>query len=175
MAEDLRGLRDVLLSEIKRIDQVLMEREKRVDLAFNASQRAIDKAEAEGLRSRQASNEWREAMSDREKNFVGQTSHDLLQAEVDYLRRSQDTSTGRRTAWVAAAGIIATLMAIGIGQVLRQGITASDVSQQIVREAPWNKDKTEVERRISRNEADIELLKLKVNKLEQQVLLLDHK
>ena len=82
-----------------------------------------------------------------------------------------DTGVGRRTAWVAAAGIIATLLAIGVGQILRQGLTAADVSQQIQREAPWNQDKAEITRRIELVEHQIEVLNLQVTRLQQQLAL----
>ena len=159
--------------ELKRIDQILNEREKQVTLALSTVQREADRASLEAERVHQASNEWRQAMNDREKRFVPMESHDLLEGQVDYLRRAMDTSQGRRTAWVAAAGIIATLLAIGVGQILRQGLTAADVSQQIQNEAPWNRDKDQIERRIAQLENQEQLLEIQLNKLQQRVLLLD--
>lgn len=161
----------LMLAEIRRIDQILNEREKQVNLALVASQRAINKAEIEAERVRQAANEWRGAMADREKNFVTRQSHDLLQQEVDYIRHGIDAAAGRRAAWVAAAGIIATLLALGIGQVLRSNLNAADVSKQIQNEAPWNADKTEVERRLSVLERENEVTKIQINKIQQQLLL----
>ena len=130
-----------------------------------------DVAETEAERVHTAQNEWRSAMLDREREFTSQESHDLLETQVDYLRRAMDTGSGRRTAWVAAAGIIATLLAIGIGQLLSQGLTAADVSTQIQNEAPWNQDKAEVERRIQILERQTESLALQNGKLQQQLLL----
>jgi hypothetical protein len=161
--------RELLLAEIRRIDQILAEREKQVNLALDASQHAIDKAEAEGLRARNAANEWRGAMTEREERFATKEAHDLLESQVDYLRRATDTSKGRSAAWVAAAGIIATLLAIGVGQILRQGVTSSDISAQIAREAPWNRDKAPTERRIRELEVKIQALEVKVNKLESDL------
>ena len=138
-------------------------------------QHSAGKAEAEAERVRQAQNEWRSAMNDRERQFATRESHDLLEGQVDYLRRAMDTNVGRRTAWVAAGGIIATLMAIGVGQILRQGLTAADVSTQIQNEAPWNRDKEQVERRITNLERQQQVLEIQVNKLEQRVALLSRK
>jgi hypothetical protein len=166
---DLAALRELLLAEIKRVDQVLAEREKQVNLALATSERATNKAEQEGLRAREAANEWRAAMADREKQFATRTAYDTLQSEVDYLRRTQDTSAGRRTAWVAAAGIIATLIAIGVGQIIRQGITAADVSQQISREAPWNRDRAAYTQRLRQLEAQIQHQQIEISKLQSDL------
>lgn len=174
MAAD-RQLRDLFDAEIRRIDQILSEREKQTNIALGAAQRAIEKADTEAERVRLAQNEWRGAMNDRETKFVRREEHDLLEGQVDYLRRAADAGAGRRTAWVAAAGIITTLIAIGIGQLLTQGLTAADVSQQIQREAPWNKDKDQIERRITKLEHQEQVLEIQIQKLQQQILLLnDH-
>jgi hypothetical protein len=168
---DLDALRDLFQSEIRRIDQVLAEREKQVNLALTASEKAIDKADTEAERARQAANEWRGAMSDREKGFTPLTAHDLLQRQVNDVVTRQFEARGRQAAWVAAAGIIATLIAIGVGQIIRQGLTTADVSQQIQREAPWNNDKGPTERRISILEQQVKANQIQLNKLQQQVLL----
>ena len=166
---------DVLSAEIRRIDQVLSEREKQVNMALAASEKAIEKADTEAERARQASNEWRGAMSDREASFVPQAQFKTLQTQVNIITDSQNQARGRQAAWIAAAGIIATLLAIGVGQIIRQGITASDVSAQIQREAPWNNDKDAIERRITSLEVQIQKLEIEINKLKQQVALLTRK
>lgn len=158
-----------LLAEIKRLDQLIAEREKQLIFAMEASERAILKTEQEGLRAREASNQWRGAMNDRERSFVRVESHDLLQAQVTRLELAQQQSVGRRAAWIAAAGIIATLIAIGVGQIISQGITASDVSNQIQREAPWNRDKAATERRISILEAQVQRDQVQIAKLQADV------
>ena len=89
MAAD-RELRDLFDAEIRRIDQILAEREKQVNLALEASQHAIEKAEQEGLRAREQQNEWRQAFSDRERSFTTKEAHDLLETQVDYMRRYMD-------------------------------------------------------------------------------------
>ena len=162
-------LRELFDAEIKRIDQILAEREKQTQNALAASQHAIDKAEQEGLRAREAANEWRSAMVDRERQFASRESHDLLESQVDYLRRAMDTGVGRRTAWVAAAGIIATLIAIGVGQLISQGLTAADVSQQIAREAPWNRDKAAITRRIVLLEGQIAHEQVEIARLQSDL------
>jgi len=166
---DLAFLRDLFESEIRRIDQVLAEREKQVNVALAASQKAVDKADVEAERARQASNEWREAMNDRERQFTPMPLHDLLQQQVDKIADQQNIGRGRVTAWVAAAGIIATLLAVGVGQILRQGITSADVSQQITREAPWNKDKSAVLRRITILEEQTQRNQIAIAKLQSDL------
>lgn len=166
---ELNYLRDLFIAEIKRIDEVFAEREKQVNLAMSASQKAIDKAEIESERSRQASNEWRAAMNDRERQFVHTELHERLQTQVDAVITRQDQARGRSSAWVAAAGIIATLLAIGVGQLISQGITSADVSNQIQREAPWNRDKSQIERRILILEAQEQRLQLQISNLQNDL------
>ena len=166
---DVDSLQELFESEIRRIDQILMEREKEANRALAASERAIAKAEAEGLRARESQNEWRGAMNDRESAFATNEVVGELRRQLIEVRKSQDVATGRRVAWVAAAGIIMTLLAIGVGQIIRQGITSVDVSSQIQREAPWNRDKQQVERRITLLERDVQGLEVKVNKLESDL------
>jgi len=168
-ATDLQSLKDLFDSEIRRIDQVLAEREKQVNLAMLSSQKAIDKAEAEAERVRQSQNEWRGAMNDRERGFTPLSAHDLLQKQVEVLSQRQNEGRGRQTAWVAAAGIMATLIAIGVGQIIRQGITAADVSQQIQRESAWNRDKPIVERRITLLETQQQHQAIQISKLQSDL------
>jgi hypothetical protein len=109
-------------------------------------------------------------MNDREKGFVPVASHDRMQVQVDQVVRRLDEGRGRQAAWIAAAGIIATMLAIGVGQIITQGITSAEVSQQIDREAPWNQDKAEVTRRIAFLEKTNERLKVEVSRLQQRDL-----
>lgn len=164
--DDLR-LREIR-AEIKRLDQVLVEREKRIDVALSAITSAGEKSEAESLRSRQAANEWRSAMADRESRFATAGSLDTVKEELGLMRSALSEWQGRRVAWIAAAGIIATLLAIGVGQIIRSGITAADVSNQIQREAPWNRDKDEISRRVARLENDNERLRISISRLQQR-------
>lgn len=126
-------------------------------------------AEAESLRARQVANEWRSAMVDREARFAPATAVVAVQKDIDGIHSALSEWQGRRVAWIAAAGIIATVIAVGVGQVIRQGITAADVSNQIQREAPWNRDKAGVERRITVIERQTNLNSLELSKLQQRV------
>lgn len=144
-------MQDAFYAEIKRIDQILHERSVQAD-----------RVEAEALRARAAANEWRGALRDRDTDFARVETVDRLSDDLAHIRKSVDQSTGRRTAWVAAAGIIATLLAIGVGQILRQGLTSADISSQIQREAPWNRDKAQIERRITLTEAQIARLQVQI-------------
>jgi predicted O-methyltransferase YrrM len=162
-------LRDLFEAEIKRIDSLLSEREKQTDAALRGAEVAGEKAEAEALRARQAANEWRQAMSDREHRFATVSSMDTMKEELSLVRAALSEWQGRRVAWIAAAGIIATLLAIGVGQIIRSGITAADVSNQIQREAPWNRDKAGVERRITVLEKRQEQVRIELSRLEQRI------
>jgi hypothetical protein len=116
-------------------------------------------------------------MVDREKRFATVTSMETMDKELGTVRGAISEWQGRRVAWIAAAGIIATLMAIGIGQILRQGITSADVSRQIQNEAPWNRDKAGIERRITVLEKRQEQVRIEISRLEQRVnsICLEHK
>ena len=142
-------------TEIRRLDAILREREKQAE-----------RDQAEALRARLAANEWRAALIEREQSYARQSSLSLLQDHVDRVDARLDEATGRRVALTAAAGVIATLLAIGVGQIIRQGITSADVSQQIQREAPWNRDKAQVERRITSLEREVQVLQVRLSKLE---------
>ena len=158
VSEKLAALRDLFESEVKRLDQLLAEREKEAQ-----------KGLAEALRARELANEWRATLNDREKSYTRVEAHDLLAKQVDTIAARQIEGRGRQTAWVAAAGIIATLIAIGVGQIIRQGITASDVSAQIQREAPWNRDKAAVTRRIALLEAQVQRNEIDIAKLQSDL------
>jgi len=174
---EISYLRDLFEGEIRRLDGMLHEREKQMDAAIKAMETADTKAEAEALRARQAANEWRQAMADREKRFATVASMETMDKELGTVRGAISEWQGRRAAWIAAAGIIATLIAIGVGQIIRQGITAADVSTQIQREAPWNRDKAGIERRITADEKQDAKQELEITKLQQRVnsICLEHK
>ena len=166
---EIAYLRDLFEAEIKRIDSLLSEREKQMDSALRAAEVAGEKSEAEALRARQASNEWRQAMSDREHRFATVAEMATVKEELGLVRSALSEWQGRRVAWIAAAGIIATLLAIGVGQIIRSGITSADVSNQIQREAPWNRDKAGVERRITVLERRQEQVRIEISRLEQRI------
>jgi septal ring factor EnvC (AmiA/AmiB activator) len=92
-----------------------------------------------------------------------------MKEELGLVRAALSEWQGRRVAWIAAAGIIATLLAIGVGQIIRSGITSADVSNQIQREAPWNRDKAGVERRITVLERRQEQVRIEISRLEQRI------
>jgi hypothetical protein len=165
---EIAYLRDLFKGEINRLETILGEREKQVSIALKSIDMASDKSEAEALRARQAANEWRSAMVDREKRFATVTSLETLDKELGGVREAISEWQGRRVAWIAAAGIIATLLAIGVGQILRSGISSADVSHQIQNEAPWNRDKEQIEQRITILEKRHEQVRIEISRLQQK-------
>lgn len=83
--------------------------------------------------------------------------------EIDEVKGELHENTGRRASWGVAAGVVMAILAIMFGVVLQRGITSSDVSNQIQREAPWNRDKGGIERRLAHlegEETNVELARL---------------
>lgn len=52
------------------IEGILAERDKAIAAALSAAEKAVDKAEADNRKWREAANEWRGAMTDRERDFL---------------------------------------------------------------------------------------------------------
>lgn len=59
---------DVSLKEY--VDQRFDDQEKAVQAALASAEKAVDKAERQGERWRESANEWRGAMTDRERDFL---------------------------------------------------------------------------------------------------------
>ncbi len=83
-------------------------------------------------------------------------------SDVNSLKDSMLEGRGRRTAGAAAIAVVVFALSLLFGYVLRAGITSADVSDQIQKEAPWNRDKpiytariASLEKQISQNEVDI--------------------
>lgn len=68
---------------------------------------------------------------------------------ADRLQVRLDEQTGRRSATTIAASVIATILAVMFGFIWNAQLTAAEVSEQIQREAPWNRDRAGVQREIS--------------------------
>jgi hypothetical protein len=55
----------------KAVQAALLAADKGVSAALASAEKAVDKAEEGSLRWREASNEWRGSMADRERDFLG--------------------------------------------------------------------------------------------------------
>lgn len=100
----------------RRLEQRFIAQEKAVTAALTAAKEATDKYEADVERWRIANNEWRQAMLDREQQFVSTTTFDAqmtsrnqrfddLDKKIDDLTRSRDVSAGRQHAITALLGL----------------------------------------------------------------------
>ena len=126
---------DRLLTELdRRYDQRFAAQEQAVDKALASIEKATDKAERDIERWRAASNEWRNAMDDRESKFVQYETFDArtkgitdatqarlvgiehqitaLDSKIDDLTRSRDLAAGRQAAQVAGIGLIFAIITI---------------------------------------------------------------
>lgn len=126
-AEKSRDL--ALESAEKAVNAALAAQEKAVGAALAAAEKATDKYEREVERWRAASNEWRDAMDDREVKFVQTETFDArlggLGSQIENvratteialadLRRSRDLAVGRQTAATAIIGVIFAAITIAL-------------------------------------------------------------
>lgn len=123
------SLKDYVESRIddldKRLTGLILSQKEAVEIAFASSEKAVVVAENNAERWRENANEWRSAMSDREREFVRQVQH---QTEVNGLRKDvqdlkervdkgEGTGAGLRAGWgylvaviVAAAAVVALFL-----------------------------------------------------------------
>jgi hypothetical protein len=110
-----------LAGQEKAVAAALAAQEKFAAASLNAAQTAIDKAERNTKDWQNASNEWRGAMSDRERMFLTRNEYALGHADlarrIGDLEKSRDTGTGKTIGlnafWgylVGAAGLVAILL-----------------------------------------------------------------
>jgi hypothetical protein len=104
-------------------NQRFLAQEKAVEAALASAEKATDKYEREVERWRAASNEWRQAMDDRENKFLTQeaynAAHISVVNDIADLKKSRDSGAGARgglnQGWgylIGAVGLIATVMAL---------------------------------------------------------------
>lgn len=81
---------------------------------------------------------------------------------TDGLRQRLDENAGRRSAYIALAAVVVTLLALAVGFSQKGQLTHQDVANQIRSEAPWLQDKQQVEKHI-------QLLELQVQHLQDHL------
>lgn len=104
----------LLIAQEAKSQQRFADQEKAVQAALAAAEKAVNKAETNAEKWRDNANEWRGAMSDRERNFAPIQRVDALEKLVD---RNEGTSAGLKSGWgymVGFAGFVAALVAIFI-------------------------------------------------------------
>lgn len=108
------------LDQQKAVDAALAAAEKAVKAALDAAQKAVDKAETQEREWRKGSNEWREAMEDREVKFLPRAeyktgSEGLLDRLTIVERRqiaSESSSAGVKAAWGYLVGAVGFLIGL---------------------------------------------------------------
>lgn len=105
------------------VEKILVEKDKAINLALAAAKEAVSVAEANAEKWRDNANEWRGAMTDREKNFATKTelndykesTEKALKVEKERSDIGQGRGVGLSAGWgylIAATGLIATVLAI---------------------------------------------------------------
>lgn len=108
----------------KHVKAELMAQEKAVSAALAAADKAVAKAESGTRDWQQAANEWRGAMSDRERTFISRTEHEKeiigLKEKIAALAQSSTHLAGaRRGQAETVAYVIAGIgLLIGLAGVL---------------------------------------------------------
>lgn len=94
----------------KAVQAALASAEKAVKAALDSSEKAVDKAEGNAEKWREQSNEWRGAMSDRERNFMPRTEFIAFKENNDKvvadILKSRDTGAGRSGGFSAGWGYL---------------------------------------------------------------------
>jgi hypothetical protein len=94
---------------------------------------------------------------------------DQLVRSSEAVRQRLDEQSGRRSGMAVTVGIVATVLALMFGWIWQGQITRAEVSDQINREAPWTKDKTQVEARIARLEIQNTAQNLQISQMQIQI------
>jgi hypothetical protein len=102
------------------IQAALVSQEKAVAAALAAADKAVLKAEISSKEWQAASNEWRGAMSDRERTFIPRTEHEqairTLNEKLDLLEkwntRSEGRSGGMGALWGYLVGAVGVALAV---------------------------------------------------------------
>lgn len=94
----------------KAVKDALAGQEKAVNAALAASEKAVSVAERNAEKWREGANEWRAAMSDRERSFSTKAEFELLKERID---KNEGGSKGMRDMWAwLVAGIMAVIAVI---------------------------------------------------------------
>ena len=113
----------VIVEHDRRYEERFVAQQMAVRAALDAAAEATMKAEQNAERWRNNANEWRAAMTDREKNFMSQgqanTQFDALEKQIALLNKRNDIAEGRiggvSAGWgwlVGAVGLIGSIIAI---------------------------------------------------------------
>lgn len=83
------------------IEKMLAEKDKAINIALAAAKEAVQVAETNSEKWRSNANEWRGAMSDREKNFMPKTEFEEYKKNTD-----EKISILQRLVYIGIGGLI---------------------------------------------------------------------
>ena len=104
-------------------DAVLAEKDKALSAALTSAKEAVEKSEDNSQRWREQANEWRGAMTDREKTFMSRAEFEAYRDNTDKLlaarKATQDVAQGKEKGlslgWgvlLGAIGLVSTILNI---------------------------------------------------------------
>lgn len=73
---------------------------------------------------------------------------DAQRQAAEDLRKRLDEASGRQAATRVGLAVVVTLLSLAFGAIWKDQLTHGDVSQQIQNEAPWLRDRGQIEREI---------------------------
>jgi len=117
------SLREYLLRIVsdlrEHVLRIVADQDKAVQAALAASEKAVTKAEAQAENWRQSANEWRGAMTDRERSFVPRTEHvqaiQTLNEKIERLEKRDIATTSVRQGGDAVVAYVIAVGGIAIG------------------------------------------------------------
>jgi hypothetical protein len=97
------------------IEKILAEKDKAVNIALAAAKEAVQVAEVNAEKWRANANEWRSAMTDRERTFLARGEFEAYKTAVEKAlaveKERGDKDDGKHTGvnqgWLMASGIVA--------------------------------------------------------------------
>jgi len=118
--EDRTFVKSLFDEKEKALQAALAAQEKMTAAALAAADKATSKAEANAEKWRENANEWRGAMSDRDRELPSrrevETMIDALTARIDNVEKFQDRASGQREGFrftgAVIGGIVATVAAV---------------------------------------------------------------
>ncbi len=110
MAANDKRYEERFAAQEKAVKDALAAQEKAVNAALAAAEKAVLVAEKNGADWRAGANEWRSAMTDRERNFATQADFSAVKERID---RGEGSGKGKNDMWgwiVAAVTAVAALL-----------------------------------------------------------------
>jgi len=107
----------------------------------------------------------RQELADIREVLVGKASSD----ELTVLRDESVRGQGRRTTYTIVGAVAITALSLLFGVVIKGGLTHADVSDQIQKEAPWNRDRPIVLARISTLGDEVHALQVTDARLQAEI------